>query len=428
MPVDKETFEIANLHPLLAKPPRPSEPRIAMRVSRDAERVLLQGHPWLFEGAIKHQSHAGQPGDLAVIFDHQSKFLAIGLYDPHSTIRVRVLQHRVPAPIDQSLFIKRIDAAAKLRVPLHELPPEKATTGYRLVHGENDFLPGLVIDRYEETLAIKLYTPAWIPHLVDVIAALNQVLPSKRLVLRLSRALLDQPRNLYGLSNGLILYGPPIDRPILFSENGLRFEADLLHGHKTGFFFDQRDNRARVERLSSGKTVLDGFAYTGGFSVYAARGGAKEITSIDASQPALEAAVRNLKHNKELPRVASARHEIILGDAFDLLSQMNLDGRRFDLVIIDPPAFAQKQSQISKAISAYQRLTQLGLGVLQPDGILVQASCSSRVTANTFYEAIHQAAQEAGRPLAEIYRSGHPIDHPVRFKEGAYLKCLFATA
>jgi 23S rRNA (cytosine1962-C5)-methyltransferase len=428
MPVDKETFEIANLHPLLAKLPRPSEPRIAMRVSRDAERVLLQGHPWLFEGAIKHQSHTGNTGDLAVIFDHQSKFLAIGLYDPHSTIRVRVLQHRVPVPIDQSLFIKRIDAAAKLRVPLHELPPEKATTGYRLVHGENDFLPGLVIDRYEETLAIKLYTPAWIPHLVDVIAALNQVLPSKRLVLRLSRALLDQAIMLYSLHDGLTLFGSALDIPVLFSENGLRFEADLLHGHKTGFFFDQRDNRARVERLSSAKTVLDVFAYTGGFSVYAARGGAKEITSIDTSQPALEAAVRNMKHNKELLRVPSPRHEIIVGDAFELLSQMGSDGRRFDLVIIDPPAFAQKQSQISKAISAYQRLTQLGLGVLQPDGILVQASCSSRVKSDAFFDAVHRAAQEAGRPLDEIYRSGHPIDHPVRFKEGAYLKCLFATA
>jgi 23S rRNA (cytosine1962-C5)-methyltransferase len=427
MPVDKETFKIANLHPLMAEFPPPSELRIAIRVSRDAERTLLQGHPWVFEGAIQHQSHAGQPGDLAVIFDHQRKFLAIGLYDPHSTIRVRVLQHRVPAPIDQSWFIKRIDAAAKLRVPLHELPPEKATTGYRLVHGENDGFPGLVIDRYEETLVIKLYTLAWISHLVDVIAALNQVVPGDRLLLRFSRALLDQANMLYSLHDGLTLFGPALDRPVLFSENGLRFEADLLHGHKTGFFFDQRDNRVRVERLSSGKSVLDVFAYTGGFSVYAARGGAQEITNIDTSQPALEAAVRNMKHNKELLRVPSPRHEIIVGDAFELLSQMGSDGRRFDLVIIDPPAFAQKRSQISKAISAYQRLTRLGLGILQPDGILVQASCSSQVTSDAFFDAVHRAAQETGRPLDEIYRSGHPIDHPVRFKEGAYLKCLFAT-
>lgn len=428
MPAEKQPFDKTNLFAPLDDLPHPSERRIALRVSRDAERTLLQGHPWVFEGAIQHQSHLGQSGDLAVIFDHQRKFLAVGLYDPHSTIRVRILQHRLPAPIDQSWFLDRISAAVRLRAPLLNLPPDKTTTGYRLIHGENDGFPGLVIDRYEETLVIKLYTLAWIPHLVDVIAALNQVVPGERLLLRFSRALLDQANKLYSLRDGLTLFGSAPDRPVLFSENGLQFEADLQHGNKTGFFFDQRDNRARVERLSSGKTVLDVFAYTGGFSVYAARGGAQEITSIDTSQPALEAAVRNMKHNKELLRMASPRHEVIVGDAFDLLSQMGSDGRRFDLVIIDPPAFAQKQSQIPKAISAYQRLTRLGLGVLQPDGILMQASCSSRVTIDAFFDAIHRAAQSAGRPLRELERSGHPIDHPIGFEQGAYLKCLFAKA
>jgi 23S rRNA (cytosine1962-C5)-methyltransferase len=428
MPVNKKPFDIEDLHPFLSELPCPSERRIALRVGRGAKQAVLQGHPWLFEGAIQHQSHAGKPGDLAVIFDQRRKFLAVGLYDPYSSIRVRILQHSTPALIDQTWFETRLGAAVRLRAHLLNLPPEQITTGYRLVHGENDGLPGLIIDRYEDTLVIKLYTSAWIPHFRDVITALQCVAGGERLILRLNRALLNQAGDLYGLEDGMVLYGSPLEEPVIFTENGLRFEADLMRGQKTGFFFDQRDNRAGVERLSTGKKVLDVFAYTGAFSVYAARGGAQEITSIDTSQPALEAACRNMSLNLELPPVASALHETITGDAFKLLSQMGVAGRRFDLVIIDPPAFAQKQSQISQAVSAYQRLTQLGLSVLQPGGTLVQASCSSRVTDEAFYDAIHGAAQEAGRLLRELDRSGHPIDHPVRFKEGAYLKCLFAIA
>lgn len=419
--------------PALTHLPRPSTRRIALRVTRDAARALRQGHPWVFEQAIQSQSHAGQPGDLAVIFDHRRRFLAVGLYDPHSIIRVRVLQHRQPAPIDRSWFSARLTAAAELRASFLATPPETATTGYRLVHGENDRLPGLVIDRYAGTLVVKLYTAAWIPHLVDFFAALSGVTPHavapvERLVLRLSRSFLEPARDLYGLSDGLILSGAPLDGPVFFLENGLRFEADLLRGQKTGFFFDQRQNRVQVEKLARAKTVLNVFAYTGGFSVYAARGGARSITSIDASLPALDAAARNFSHNRHFPAVEAARHETLAGDAFEVMSHMAAAGRRFDLVIIDPPAFAQKQAQLPQAISAYQRLTRLGLGVLLPGGVLVQASCSSQVSAETFYEAVHHAARRAGRPLHEIARAGHALDHPVSFKEGAYLKCLFAFA
>ena len=416
------------IFPALADLPLPSIRRIALRVSRSAERALAQGHPWVFEQSIQQQSHAGQPGDLAVIFDHKRKFIGIGLYDPHSTIRVRVLQHHHPITIDQAFYTGKLVAAGNLRKPLEELPTETATTGYRLVHGENDGLPGLVIDRYHQTLVIKLYSNAWLPHLVDVLSALIQVVPVERLVLRLSRSLLEKPSSLFNLSDGMVLSGPSLDRPVIFSENGLRFEADVLRGHKTGFFFDQRDNRVRVEKLSHNKTVLDVFAYTGGFSVYAARGGAQKITSIDTSQPALETAARNMSHNRVFPTVAAAQHEQIAGDGFEMLSQMATKGRRFEVVILDPPAFTQTRDKIPQAISAYQRLTQLGLSVLQPGGMLVQASCSSQVTAGDFFEAVHTAARLAGRLLTEIDRSGHPIDHPIRFKEGAYLKCLFATA
>jgi 23S rRNA (cytosine1962-C5)-methyltransferase len=303
-----------------------------------------------------------------------------------------------------------------------------ATTGYRLAHGENDGLPGLVVDCYERTLALKLYTSAWLPHLRDVLTALSCVNPAERVVLRLGRAVLEQPQELYGLRDGAILLGPDLDGAVLFRENGLCFEADPARGQKTGFFLDQRDNRARVEKLSEGRAALNVFAYTGAFSVYAARGGARSVVSVDTSVLALQAAARNMAHNQDVPAAAAAAHETMTGDAFEALAQMGENGRRFEMVIIDPPSFAQSQMQVARALAAYERLTRLGLRVLRPGGVLVQASCSSRVDTETFFEAVNRAAVQVGRPLREIERTGHPLDHPITFKEGAYLKCLFAIA
>ena len=404
--------------------PGPSARNIALRVTAAAERALRQGHPWLFDRSIRRQSHDGQPGDLAVVFDRRRRFLAVGLYDPGSPIRVRVLQHGEPAPIDRDWFRARLAAVAQRRAPLRG----GDTTGYRLVHGGNDGLPGLVVDRYDQTLVLKLYTPAWVPHLHDVLPALADVAPAERLVLRLGRTARAQPESLHGLSDGVVLCGPDLDGPVVFRENDLRFEADPIRGQKTGFFLDQRDNRARVEALAGGKRVLDAFAYTGGFSVYAARGGARTVVSLDVSRPALAAAARNFALNRDHPTIAAAAHELLAEDAFEALNRLGRSGRRFDLVIVDPPAFAKEGSQVQQALSAYAQLTRLGLGVLRSGGTLVQASCSSRVTADAFFAVVNRAAAEAGRPLREIERTGHPLDHPVGFPEGAYLKCLFATA
>ncbi len=408
----------------LAHIPGPADRRIALRVTPAAERSLRRGHPWLFDRAIRRQSHEGRAGDLAVIFDRKRRFLAVGLYDPHSPIRVRILHHGKPAAINRDWFEARLAAAVQLRAPLLK----EATTGYRLVHGENDGLPGLVVDRYDRTLVLKLYTPAWLPHLRDVLPALARVSPAERLVLRLGRAAQEQPQALHGLSDGVILSGPALDGPVLFLENGLRFEANPVRGQKTGFFLDQRENRARVEKLAADKTVLDLFAYTGGFSLYAARGGARVVVSLDASEPALAAAARNFALNRRHPSVAAATHELLAEDAFEALARLGKSRRRFDVVIVDPPAFARRQAQVARALRAYEQLTRLSLGVLRPGGTLVQASCSSRVSAEEFFETVNRAAAQTGRPLREIERTGHPLDHPVGFKEGAYLKCLFATA
>jgi 23S rRNA (cytosine1962-C5)-methyltransferase len=408
----------------LAHIPPLSERRLALRVTPDALRALGGGHPWLFDRAIVRESGNGQPGDLAVIFDDRRRFVAIGLYDPTSPIRVRVLHHGAPEPIDRAWLSGRLAEAAAWRASL----PESGTTGYRLVHGENDGLPGLVVDRYDDTLVLKLYSAAWVRWLALVRDVVDEVCPSVRLVLRLSRDLLRQPEHLYDLADGAVLAGPRPGGAVLFSENGLRFEADVLRGQKTGFFLDQRDNRARVEKLAAGLQTLNVFAYSGGFSLYAARGGAPEVLSLDASAPALDSAERNFALNRRLPPVAAARHAVLAADAFTALEDLRGRGSRFDLVIVDPPAFAKQESEVRAALEAYGRLTGLALGVLAPGGTLVMASCSSRVSAPDFFEAVNRAATKAGRPLREIDRTGHPIDHPVRFPEGAYLKCLYATA
>jgi len=409
--------------PELSQLPTPSAQRIALRISTPGERALKQGHPWVFDQSITEQSREGNPGDLAVIFDDKRRFLAVGFYDPTSTIRVRILQKGKPSIIDANWFEEKIKTAAALRKPLSK----QDTNGYRLIHGENDGLPGLVIDRYADTLVLKLYTPAWVPHLKDIISALEKTQTFSHLILRLNRTLNKQTEHLHGLTDGMTLTPQTPEGLVLFKENGITFECDPINGQKTGFFLDQRENRERVRTLSKGRSVLNVFSYTGGFSLYAADGGAAEVVSVDFSTPATQATLRNIQHNQHRENIRKTKFETLDQDAFEALAQMKSQNRQFDVVILDPPMFAQNQSQIETALHAYRRLTHLGLGVLKRGGILVQASCSSRVSADDFFNAIHQAAQEAGRPLKEIERTGHAIDHPITYKEGVYLKCLFAT-
>lgn len=405
----------------IAYPPI-NDRRIAVRVIPAAERAIRQGHPWLFADSITRVSHNGRSGDTAVIFDRKNRFLAVGLWDPHAPIRVRLLHHGDPTHINGEWIQAKLAAATERRTPLLD----QQTNGYRLVHGENDGLGGVVIDRYAETAVIKLYTTAWLPHLPHLLEGLTQTIAPRRVLLRLSRhlqALVEPP-----FVDGLVLSGPPLNAPVQFLENGLTFLADLVEGQKTGFFLDQRDNRARVEQLAEGVTLLNVFAYTGGFSLYAARGGATAVTSLDQSQPALKMAQQIFAHNQHLARVRRTPHHLIAGDAFEELEKLAKAGQRYGMVVIDPPSFAQNQAHVDGALHAYGRLVTLGLNVLTPGGILVMASCSSRIAADAFFDLVHQTAQTEKRPLAKIERTTHALDHPIRFAEGAYLKCLFARA
>jgi 23S rRNA (cytosine1962-C5)-methyltransferase len=406
----------------LAALPSPGERRLAVRVTKDALRHLRRGHPWLYDESITSVSHDGAAGDLAVVFDDERRFAAIGLWDPSSPIRVKVLHAGKPIPIEARFWDRRVAEAIERRRPLLDSPHH---TAYRLVHGENDDLPGLVVDDYDGVVVVKVYTAAWIPHLRDVVPVLVDRTAPSSVIVRFARSV--SPPESLGLVEGAVLHGPPPTEPVVFLENGLRFEAHPTTGQKTGHFLDQRDNRALVGELAAGRRVLDVFSCTGGFSVHAAAGGATEVHSVDLSAPAIAAAERNMSANAVLPAVAACRHVGRHGDAFEVMDGLRRRGERFDLVVIDPPSFAQRQASVSGALAAYERLTAAGLALTTDSGILVQASCSSRVDADVFFRTVHATARREGVALDEFDRTGHPLDHPIGFPEGAYLKALFAT-
>ncbi len=371
---------------------------LRLRVTPAAEKQLRGGHPWLFAGSVREQNREGASGELAAIYDRHDRFLAIGLYDPESPLRVRVLHAGKPETIDAAWWRRHLDEAIARRAGLFD----ERTTGYRCINGESDGWPGLVLDRYGDTHVLKIYTSAWLNRLDE----LKGLVPPGRLVFRKSRNLGD--------GEGEWLAGKP--GPVEFLESGLRFEADVVRGQKTGFFLDQRENRRRVEALAAGREVLNAFSFTGGFSLYAARGGAKSVVEVDVSQHALEASKRNHALNRS--QVKKCRFERIKADAFDWLESNA--ARRFDLVILDPPSFAKRETERAQAVRAYGKLAARGFELLRPGGVLVAASCSSHVTSEEFFGAVRAAA---GR-CRELGTTRHPPDHPAAFPEAEYLKCI----
>ena len=403
-------------------------PRLRLRVSRSAELHLRAGHPWLYEGSVREQNREGEAGELAVVYDHRDRFLAIGMYDPHSPLRLRTLHVGMPANLDRAWWAARLDAALGRRAALFgPLSAEGETTGYRLVNGESDGLPGLVVDRYAGTLVLKVYTAAWFQNLPLLLDLLGERAPGMSAVLRLSRNIQALAEG-YGLHDGQLLrgelnpLGPQGQRlgegRVVFRESGLNFEADVLQGQKTGFFLDQRENRRRVEALSGGRRVMNAFAFTGGFSLYAARGGASEVLSVDISPHALAGAERNFALNPAL----KTPHETLQTDVFTYLPQA---GREFDLIILDPPSLARREAEREGAVRAYAKLAGDAARWLSPGGVLVSASCSAHVSADEFESAVMGAVKRTGRRWRKLHSSRHAPDHHAAFKEAEYLKAVF---
>jgi 23S rRNA (cytosine1962-C5)-methyltransferase len=392
--------------------------RLRLRITATAETIVRGGHPWLFSDSVLEANRPGQTGELAVIYDRKDRFLAVGLFDPDSPIRVRILHAGKPQAIDAAWWEALLARTLARRAGLFDAQ----TTGCRLIHGESDGWPGLVLDRYDTTLVLKLYTAAWLPRLAETLARLKEKFPGERIVLRLSRNIQAFAEKQFQLRDGQMLSGEAPAGPVVFSENGLRFEVDVLRGQKTGFFLDQRENRREVGTLAQGLRVLNAFSFSGGFSVYAARGGAAAVTDLDISAHALESAKRNFALNQNVPGVAACAHETVQADAFEWIESATA---KFDLVVLDPPSLAKRAAEREGALHAYERLNSLGIARLERDGILVAGSCSAHVPAEEFFEAVRRAAVKSGRKFTELKTLRHPPDHPATFKEAEYLKTIY---
>lgn len=391
--------------------------RIAIKVKPSVEKIIRKGHPWLFENGITKVSKEGKAGDLAIIFDNKkNKFLAIGLYDPYSPIRVKILQSNQSATINEAWFESKIQTAYDKRLPLLQTE----TNSYRLIYGENDGLPSLIADVYDDVLVLKIYSLIWLRYLDVLQPILLKISQCKTLVLRLSRNVEQQKTELNGLYNGQVLHGVLENETIIFTEHGLKFQANVIKGHKTGYFLDHRHNRKKVGELAKGKTVLDVFSYAGGFSVHALAGGAKEVVSLDISKQALALSKENAALNPH-----RGTHKTMAVDAFEGLENLRQAGKKFDVVIIDPPSFAKKDTEKERALKSYGRLAKLGVQLVAKNGILLLASCSSRVTADDFFETVLPIVQNSKRPFHITEKTFHDIDHPITFREGAYLKSIY---
>lgn len=394
-------------------------PRLRLHLTPAAETAVRRGHPWVYADRIRQQNRAGSAGEIAALYDRKDRFLALGLYDPESTLRVRVLHAGSPVAIDDAWWAARLKSALERRLPHFD----EQTTGWRCIHGESDGWPGLVMDRYGQTFVVKFYTSAWFPWIETLRPIFEAALRPRAMVARLSRNIATNARDVFGISDGDALLGDAPREPILFLESGLRFEADVVRGQKTGFFLDQRENRRRVGEFSSGADVLNAFSFSGGFSVYAARGGARSVTDLDISPHALASARRNFAHNESISAVRAARHELIQADAFEWLREC--EDRKFDRVVLDPPSLARRESERAGAMAAYAQLARLGVARLRGGGVLFAGSCSAHVPADDFFSTVREAVRREGRRFEEIETTRHPFDHPAGFPEAHYLKGIY---
>ena len=380
---------------------------------RGKEESLKRFHPWIFSGAVMNLEGNPEEGDVVTVLDSQHNFLCQGHWQVGS-IAVRVLTFE-QEPIDDAFWQKRLGEALGVRQAIGLADSEAGDT-YRLVHGEGDLLPGLVIDVYGKTAVMQAHSVGMHVSREQIAAALKQVM-GERLdsIYYKSETTLPIKAAIDG-GNGFLLGESHTDVAV---ENGLRFHIDWLKGQKTGFFVDQRENRSLLERYSHGRSVLNMFCYTGGFSVYALRGGAKLVHSVDSSSKAVEL----VRANVELNFPAEPRHEAFAEDAFRFLDDMTIP---YDLVVLDPPAFAKHRDAVKNALRGYTKLNARAMEKIAPGGILFTFSCSQAVSKEQFRTAVFTAATLAHRQVRILHQLHQPADHPVSIyhPEGEYLKGL----
>ncbi|MFA6015164.1 MAG: class I SAM-dependent methyltransferase [Gallionellaceae bacterium] len=382
------------------------------------EKSLLRKHPWIFSGAI--QRVEGNPGDgeTVQVRSASGQFLAQAAYNSKSQISARAWSYDDNILINKEFFNARIAHAVALRRALGMYPSPDNTTGMRLIHGESDGLPGLIVDQYSDVLVMQLGS-AGCEFWRDTLADILQELCAPACIYERSDSD-GREREGLPIRNGIVKGVLPEHLEV--NENGLRFSVDVAAGQKTGFYLDQRDNRAQTGLLAQDKEVLNCFCYTGGFSLYALRGGAKSVLSIDASQEALQIA----QHNVELNGLDATRAEWQCADVFTALRKLRDQNKKFDLIILDPPKFAPTAAFAEKAARGYKDINLLGFKLLRPGGLLFTYSCSGGINDDLFQKIIAGAALDAGVDAQIVKKLHAAADHPVllSFPEGAYLKGL----
>lgn len=383
--------------------------RIILKKGREVP--VLRGHPWIFSGAIDQTEGNADAAGIADVFDCERNWIARGLFGPKSQIRIRILTWQ-KEEIDGDFFSRRISRALSIR----ESILSGVTNAYRVLNGEGDFLPGLIVDRYSEFLVCQIFTAGMDGFKPLIVDALSKLLAAKGIFEKSEGRVRDEE----GIEPSVgVLAGEPPPELIAIEENGFKFGVDVRRGQKTGFFLDQRDSRAMLSTIARDKTILNCFSYSGAFSIYALGGGAKEVVSLDSSRPALELAERNLILNG-FPIDGS---ELLKGDAFTYLKEGD---SAFDIIVLDPPSLARKRSDIDAATGGYKFLNLHALRQVNPGGFLLTFSCSQHLSIDLFQKVVFGAAVDARRRVTTLKRLGQPIDHPVSLHhpEGEYLKGL----
>ncbi|NHC06490.1 class I SAM-dependent rRNA methyltransferase [Azonexus fungiphilus] len=379
--------------------------------------AMKQRHPWLFAGSVGRLEGRARPGDTVEVLADNLRPLGRAAYSPQSQIRARFWTFDADESVDDAFFKRRIAAAVARREALPEL---RGQDGVRLIHAESDGLPGVIADRYGDTVVVQLTSAGADKWRQAIVAGLVKATGCARVYERSD----SEVRALEGLqpTTGW-LYGEAPAEPLAIVENGVRLAVDIAGGHKTGFYLDQRENRRLLGELAAGKDILNCFCYTGGFSLQALAGGAASVLSIDSSGPALAQARANLALN---PQLSAARAEWQEADVFQALRDFRQAGRKFDLIVLDPPKFAPSAAHAERAARAYKDINVLGCRLLRPGGMLMTYSCSGGIGLELFQKIVAGAAHDAGRDARIVRRLAGAADHPValNFPEGEYLKGL----
>ena len=391
------------------------------------EKSVLRRHPWLFSGAVAQLDGRARPGDTVDVVSHEGRPLGRAAWSPASQIRARIWSFDAAESIDHAFFKRRVAASVARRNALPELAGQQ---GLRLIHAESDGLPGVIADRYGDTVVLQLTTAGadkWRGAIADsLLKATGCARIYERSDLEVRKLEGLEPVTGWLRNTPLPLGGGGAGgegEPLVIVENGIRMAVDFVGGHKTGFYLDQRDNRRRVAELARDRRVLNCFCYTAGFSLQALAGGAREVVSVDSSGPALATAQRNLALNPQLDAARAIWRE---ADVFAELRSLRAAGERFDLVILDPPKFANTAAHAERAARAYKDINLLGLQLLAPGGLLMTYSCSGGIGAELFARILAGAALDAGRNARIVQHLHGAADHPVdlAFPEGEYLKGL----